>query len=236
MYEIQKLDKSQIKICEDTISSNTFYMIVGSALITKSPLSVVRMGDGEKRLWEDVQSGSDPIAPDKRHDREWLTKLGVLGIPKDTLKKRLLSAARDCTYFAPSISGIWRTDYYNHGLSFRKRYVDNFFVNAWTEEMKIALFKQAGHVLFIHGNAETADAMQIRSQNKLGVKVSFLKLTSWVDTDKVIAQASRIKAPLVLFSAGPAGKYIGPAIANTSSKVVLDLGNAADHWTLNSLV
>ena len=237
MYELQKLSRQQIQLCESTVSSNTFYMIVGDALISRKPLSVVRMGDGEKRLWEDVQTNPDDLVlPDKRHDREWLNKLGVLGIPRGILKSRLMSAADDCSYFAPSISGIWREDYYNHNLSFRKKYVDNFFVNAWTEEMKIALFQQARHVLFIHGNAETADAMQIRSQDKLGVKVSFLKLTSWEETDDIIKKTTKITAPLVLFSAGPAGKYIGPAIANgLAPRVVIDLGNAADHWTLSSL-
>jgi len=236
MYELTTLTARQIELCEDTISANTFYMLVGSALLSRKDLSVVRMGDGEVRLYQDVQFGGDePVVPTKRHDKAWLTKLGLLNMPKNLLEGRMLQAARECTYFAPSISGIWRSDYDNYALSYRKRYVDNFFVNAWTTEMVVALFRAAGHVLLIHANAETADAMQINSQDKLGVKVSFLKLTSWEQSEAVIEAANKIDAPLVLFSAGPGAKYIGPAISNGHGKVALDLGNSVDRWTLSNI-
>jgi hypothetical protein len=236
MYELTRLTAKQVSLCEKTISSNTFYMLVGDALISKKDLSVVRMGDGEVRLYQDVaQGGEEILSPTPRHNQDWLQKLGVLNIPKGLLKQRLHSAANGCTYFAPSISGIWRTDYDNHGLSYRQNYVDNFFVNAWTPEMIVALFRQAGHVLLIHANAETADAMQINSQNKLGVKVSFLKMTSWEQSESVVQAAHKIDAPLVLFSAGPGGKYIGPAISDGRGKVALDLGNSVDGWTLSNI-
>jgi hypothetical protein len=230
MYELTQLNDWQINLCENTISSNTFYMLVGDALLRNESLSVVRMGDGEVRLFQDVSDSDGVIVPTKRHDREWLRKLGLLGIPKRLLKQRMLQAANECTYFAPSISGIWRQDYNNHGLSKRKHYVDNFFVNSWTEEMIVNLFKAAGHVLLIHGSAEPADAMQIRAK-KIGVKVSYLKLTNWEESDTVVGEAHKINAPLVLFSAGPASKYIGAEIGG----VTLDLGNSVDRWTLSSL-
>jgi len=161
-----------------------------------------------------------------------------VGITKGELITRLENAAADCTYFAASISGIWRDDYQTHMLSYRQRYVDNFFVNEWTEEMQIALFKEARHVLLIHRNPETADAMQIRAKVGLGVKLTYLKMESWTETEAIIAAASKIDAPLALVSAGPAGKYIIPKIAacgTAHSKVVLDLGHSVDHWTLPSL-
>jgi hypothetical protein len=211
-------------------------MLVGSALIKKQALSVVRMGDGEAALYKSVIHGGDePTPPPVPRNQQWMANLGALNIPKKLLKERIERAANECTYFAPSISGIWRTDYDNYRLSFRDRYVDNFFVNAWTNEMIAALYRQAGHVLLIHGTTETADAMQIRCQNLLGVKVSFLKLNSWEGTEDVIAEAHKIDAPLVLFSAGPGGKYIGPAISNGFRKVAIDLGNAADSWTLSGM-
>jgi hypothetical protein len=236
MYELTHLTAAQIHLCEDTISTNTFYMLVGSALLSGRDLSVVRMGDGEVRLYQDVKDGGDePVLPTKRHDRTWLQKLGLLGIPKGLLRDRMESAAREATHFAPSISGIWRSDYDNYGLSHRARYVDNFFVNSWTPSMITALFRAAGHVLLIHASAETADSMQINSQDKLGVKVSYLKLTSWEQSEGVIEAAHRIDAPLVLFSAGPGAKYIGPAISNGHGKVALDLGNSVDGWTLSTI-
>ena len=235
MYELTPLTSTQRHFCESTISANTFYMLVGSALIKKQSLSVVRMGDGEVALYQSVRRGGDePTPPPESRTQQWMKNLGLLNIPKKILKERIVRAANECTYFAPSISGIWRTDYDNYQLSFRDRYVDNFFVNAWTNEMIAALYRQAGHVLLIHGTVETADAMQINCQQLLGVKVSFLRLTSWECAEEVLAEAHKIDAPLVLFSAGPGGKYIGPAISNGHKKVALDLGNSADLWTLNN--
>ena len=87
MFELTPLSKTQVQFCEHTISPNTFYMIVGNALIKRQDLSVVRMGDGEVRLWMDVHmGGDDPVVPTARHDRRWLATLGVLGIPKRILK------------------------------------------------------------------------------------------------------------------------------------------------------
>lgn len=96
--------------------------------------------------------------------------------------------------------------------------------------MVIDLFKAAGHVLMIHRNVHTADAMQNRAKWFLGVRVTWVKMDKWQDSESVIQQANAVNAPLVLFSSGPAGKYIGPRIANGSStpKVVLDIGNAMD--------
>lgn len=231
MFEPKELSKSDVKRCLDTISPNAFYMLVTNALIRKSELSVVRMGDGERRLVEWCNGLEGP--PDW-----WMRKMGIEGIDKNDLMVRMNVAAEMCSYFAPSISGILNPKFDLYSLfPKRSRYVDNFFVNAWTEEMKIQLFRLAGHVLLIHGNAETADAMQIRSQRHLQVKVSYLKLTNWQQADHIVDAASTIDAPLVLFSAGPGSKYIGPLIASSGNipKVTLDIGNAADEWTLSSL-
>ena len=48
MFEPKALTENQINLCEQTMSSNTFYMLVGNALVNSKPLSVVRMGDGER--------------------------------------------------------------------------------------------------------------------------------------------------------------------------------------------
>ena len=219
-----KLSHDQIELCKDTISSLTFYKIVGDALVRRQPLSVVRMGDGEHRLMLDKPCGAD-----------WLDKLGLTGCPPKVIKARLRQAAECCTYFAPSITGIEHEDYRLHNMfSSRKRYVDNFFINAWDEQAKIKLFQEAKHVLLIHNNAATADSMQIRAQANLDVEVSYIPMANWTQTEAVLARAIQCCAPLVLFSGGPAGKYIAPKLA-AHKKVVLDVGNSADQWTLSSL-
>jgi hypothetical protein len=234
MFEPKKLSPAELCLCQNTISPNTFYMLVGDALVSGKPLSVVRMGDGERALYDYCLGKQLPNIM----DADWMQRLGADGIATDELRYRLIRPATHCTHFAPSISGIQLDSFELYSLfPARARYVDNFFVNAWTEEMKIQLFKTAGHVLFIHRNTSTADAMQIRAKWGLGVKVTYLKLASWRDSESVIEKAKSIDAPLVLFSAGPASKYIGPEISTSGliPRVTLDIGNAADYWTLTSL-
>ncbi len=235
------LSPLQRKICLRTISSNAFYLLCKDALENKNTLSVVRMADGERALWEQCQRGNpdDLVDPPHGHGPEWLERYGVAGITKENLRTKLSWAAHQCTYFAPSVTGITDPAYSVYDLfsSTRDVYVDNFFPDQFTTEQKETLFKTAGHVLFIHGNAHTADSMQLRVQANLGVKVSYLRLTNWREADDVAKAALNNSAPLVLFASGPASKWIGPLIATGRHmhKVTLDLGHAADFWTMAHL-
>jgi hypothetical protein len=230
------LNGQQISRCLRTVSPQALYMVAEDAIARRKPLSVVRMGDGEVALMKQVRSGNpaDLAHPPENCKVDWLQMLGVDGIRLGMLGRRLTQAATECTYFAPSLTGIYDEKFDVYQFFPNDVYVDNFFVNAWTEEMKEKLFRAAGHVLFIHRNEHTADSIQLRVQANLGVKVSFIKLDNWRGTDDVIAQAALNTAPLVLFSAGPAGKYIGPTIAR-QGKVALDVGNSADQWTMKHL-
>lgn len=232
-----QLTDRQRGLCERTMSTTAFYYLVLDALERRGSLSVVRMGDGERYLLSGG-TGSDLVTAPSGHGDDWLARLGLSGITWDGVQARLQYAAAMCDYFAPSVTGLVdsRFDLYDL-VPNADVYVDNFFVNLWTDDQKRALLQAAGHVLFIHGNAHTADAFQLRLQGHLGVKVDFLKLTLWDEATDVIEQAKANTAPLVLFSAGPASKWIGPAIArdNERPRVTLDLGNAADHWTFSSM-
>lgn len=240
MWELTKLSDDQILRCLNTVSSNAFYMLVGDALDSGKNLSIVRMADGEKMLMDLCNEGNsdDLITPTIEFNADWLKRMGVSDIPKKILKARLLEAAMNATYFSASLSGIQIPKYFVDNFSPRGVYIDNFFPNDWDEEMKINLFKKAGHVLFIHRSTNTADAIQIRAKYVLGVKVTYLKLTHWTEAESVIEKAKAIDAPLTLFSAGPASKIIGPAIATSGNipKVTLDIGQAADRWTFLNLM
>lgn len=238
MWKLEALSDSQLLRCLNTISPHVFYMMVGDALDTKKSLSVVRMADGEKLLMDLCDDSSEPISPTVQFPKDWLERFGVLDIPKNVLKSRLIRAANETDYFAPSLAGIQYPDYNVDHFSERGVYIDNFFPNSWDETMKINLFKKAGHVLMIHRNTHTADAMQIRAKYALGVKVTYIKLSNWKEADDVIEKAKKVDAPLVLYSAGAASKIIGPAIATSGNipKVTLDIGQAMDRWTFTSLM
>jgi hypothetical protein len=233
MFEPSKLDDTAIHRCLNTISANTFYLMVGSAILKGEELSVVRMADGELALYRYCHEVPLPASM----GGAWMERYGLTGISKDELFKRLLKAAMTCTYFAPSVSGIHRRDYDVYDLfPPRDRYVDNFFSYAWTEDYKIQLFKTAKRVLFIHANPNTARAMTTRAQ-KIGVEVTWLQMSRWEEAEEVAAKGKEIDAPLVLHSSGPASKWIGAEIAHGGNirKVALDVGSAADRWTLLSL-
>jgi len=200
------------------------------------------MGDGEYHLMSHDTTSPEwydkPIKPYPGFGVEWLIKLGIEGISRSEVQNRLYRAAARCTFFAPSISGIQNEDFnlYNF-FPPREQYIDNFFVNAWTEKMVLALYKEAGHVLLIHKNAHTADSMQLRLQGNGIAKVHFIKLQTWQEAGGVIQRAKAHDAPLVLVSAGPGSKYIIPEIATSGRipKVCLDIGNAMDRWIPQSL-
>lgn len=228
MWKPQELSDLQKYYCYKTISTNVFYMMVGDYLVRRKPFSVVRMGDGERILLDICKAGGKIT---DRFDEKWIARLGLLGITNKELQFRIDSAAYNCTMFAPSVTGIVNDHFNLYDLVEMHIYADNFFCNAWTTDMQIDLYKEAGHVLIIHGNPNTANALQSRAEKFLGVKVSFIQMNNWDESERVVKQARADGAPLVIFSAGPAGKFIGPEIAK-DNKVVLDIGNAMDRWTL----
>jgi hypothetical protein len=233
MFEPTKLSFARIRLCERTMSSNAFFLIVQDALLQQRAFSVVRMADGEWLLWQQSMKGDGKESPEGRSPR-WLKNLGCEGISKEEILGRLASAARACTYFSPSISGVVNPEYDIYKLfQSREVYVDNFFVNQWQEWMIRQLYQLAGKVLIIHRNPEVADALQVRAWELLKVEVTWLKHESWRDSLEVLAQTMESDARLVIASVGPAGKCILPRIANGKyPKTVLDIGNTMDRFIL----
>lgn len=228
MWEPEKLNKYQIDQCLNTISPNTFHMICGDALLRHKGLSVVRMGEGELKLYNCLKQDGDLK---EWFSEEWRVRIGVEGITNTELRKRFKIALLDCDYFSPSISGITNPIFDLYFLRQEARYLDNFFINFWSEEQIVQLYKTAGHVVLLHRNEGTGVAFIRRAWDYLGVKVTWLKLSNWSESENIIQMVSRDTAPLVLFSGGPASKYIAPEIAK-SGKVVLDVGNSVDRFIL----
>jgi len=232
MWQPTLLTPEQIRRCENTISPNTFHMICGDAILRHKPLSVVRFGEGELKIIKCLEQGisvQDHFPDDWRVD--WKDRVGIKDIPDGELKSRLYKALNNCDYFSPFISGITDENFDLYYLRQEQRYLDNFFINFWNEKQKVELYKAAGHVLLLHRNPDTANAFIRRAHQFLGVKVTYFHLSNWTHSDDVIRQCNGIDAPLVLFSGGPASKYISPEIAK-SGKVVLDVGNSVDEFIL----
>jgi len=54
---------------------------------------------------------------------------------------------------------------------------------------------------------------------------------NWDDNEQAIDAAIKSGRQLVLYSGGPGGKIIGPEIAKTKNKIVLDVGNTLIPWS-----
>lgn len=233
---ISLLNAQQRAISNRTLSSWAFYYQVGDALLSKTRLSTVRMGDGERTLLDAcVKASLDARGHEvcDSYNQEWRTRMGIDGITFNDLYRRIRRAGNECTHFGPNISGLVQ-DAYNVYQYFdpRAQYVDNFWVNAWHTQAKAELYKAAGSILFIHRNPNTANALIKRCKEYLDVDVTFIQMSNWDQTQSIIHRAISHPAQLVMFSGGPASKYMSPEIAAHTNKVVLDLGNSVDQWTL----
>lgn len=242
MFEPTVLTPSALRIAENTISANAFFLIAQSYLMQRRSLSVVRMGDGELSLWKEAAAalgkGADGLGPVEFGAEKWRRNLGIEGISHQEIYSRLNAAANRADYFAPSISGLVNPHFDLYScFPMRSRYVDIFFPNAWSEEMITQLYREARHVVLIHRNPDTARAFQERAPKYLGVEVTWVRYEKWEETEEMIERVSEMQAPLVIASVGPAGKYAIPQIAEggrrrVNQKVVLDIGNTIDRFIL----
>jgi len=223
-----KLDLTSVIRCHNTISAYALYLLVGNALLRQEDLSVVRMADGERLLHLWCRGGALFLS------ESWLRTEGLLEITREQVLERMNRASASCTYFAPSLCGVYSRDFDVYPLPDRERYVDFFFNQVWSEQLKIQLFETAKHVLFINRSPNMAEKMR-KNAAHWGVKLTHLQLSDWREAEGVVEKAKAVDAPLVLFSAGPASKWIGPAIAQAGNKVALDVGGAAPLWTIPTL-
>jgi hypothetical protein len=198
------------------------------ALVSNRSESTVRMGDGERMLYQYCKQspGKTVCSPDSPLGNDWLESFCCKDIPTDLLRERIRIAAEECTWFAPQIMGMWRPAWaIAEVFATRDHYVDNWFVRQWTRPMQDQLLEAAGTVLLIHADGAVTSSITGRART-----AEVISMNHWNQGDGVIERACQSTARLVLFAGGPANKYIAPKIA-ASGKVVLDLGQAmAKEW------
>lgn len=227
----QALDPKKIDYCLRTIGPNSVFALAMHHLVSKTGASFVRMGDGENMLLKAGESDLSKIVT--MFGEAWLTRQACVGITHLELKNRILRAGNFSTYFGPSISGL----YYNSFLLYewfnpRPFYIDNFFNSVWSHGHRTALIKQAEGVVVIH--ADDTFPARLQKNYEMSVPPRFIKHARWQDTDSVIDAATRGQEQLVLFSAGPAGKYLASEISSRACKVVIDVGNCMRLWCTNN--
>ena len=231
-WRVKQLSSDELDICHKTLSPRATFALVGDAVAQRKGISIVRMGDGELGLLNakngEPFNGFDHIDP-KSNER-----LGFEGLEIAEVKKLILEAGNTCTYFAPSVSGISKLDYMLHDRFLpREYYLDNFFVNDWSKKMVHLLLEASDGVFVIHKEYQLLiDNFATHYDLSRSHFAGFAKM-SWRDNDEAVAAAVGSDKQLVLFSAGPAGKVIGPKIAK-AGKVVLDIGNTLPQWSVGT--
>lgn len=227
---VKELSPEEEAICTRTLGPKAAFALIGDAIARKRGISVVRVADGELRLLT-AQDGL-PFTEFETKYPGWNKRYGIEGLAIEAAKKNILEAGNSCTFFAPSVSGISREDYkLYHLFEPREFYFDNFFVNDWTPEMIRMLLESSDGVFVIHRNYEEIINDFTRHYDIPPEHFSGFPKLSWQDNDAAVEAARASGRQLVLFSAGPAGKIIGPRIAAHGS-VVLDVGNTLRGWSI----
>lgn len=234
IFSIKNLSSKEKDLCFKTVSSNAVFAIVGDAISKHASISIVRMGDGEHKILS--ADSNKPFMDFENLYQGWNERLGIIGIPTGVLQKSILEAGNNCTYFAPSISGISMPHYYLYNF-FKPRpyYFDNFYVNNWTFAMIKMLFEASNGVFIIHRDFKKIIKNFDKNYNSRGkgqIKFAGCLKNNWDDNEQVIDTAIKSGMQLVLYSGGPGGKIIGPEIAKTDKKVALDIGNTLITWSL----
>lgn len=224
-----------------TISSKAFYHTVLNAVVNKRQLSVVRMGDGERKLFIDCEVAISNFKSEyvvDSFDLPWRMRMGIEGLTYQQLLGLMQTAINGCEFYGPNVNGLLKPEFslypwykvYGTGQPL----VDNFFVNEWTLDQRSALLQAAGQVLVLHSNPVTATTFAKRARAYLDVGIRHIPISRWTQATDAVAACSLWTYPLVLVSAGPGSKWIIPEIAK-QGKVVIDIGNAMDHWLLYEL-
>ena len=229
IFSVKKLTKTERVICEKTISSKAMFALVGDAIMRKEKMSLIRMGDGERHMLTATDE-TIFVMLEARHPG-WRKRLGVKDLPLDAIKELILDAGNSCTYFAPSVSGISFSRYNLYDFfAPRPYYIDNFFVNDWTKGMIQSLLDASDGVFVLHSDYKKIIQ---NFQDNYGTKIRFdgFQKNNWKDNERAIEAAMKSDAQLIFFSAGPAGKVIGPKIASAENKIVIDVGNTLLPWS-----
>lgn len=190
------------------------------------------MGDGECKI---LKADKSKPFNDFDYIKGWNERLGIVGIPTDILQKKIIEAGNNCTYFAPSISGISLSNYYLYNF-FKSRpfYFDNFYVNDWTHKMIKMLLEASDGVFIIHKDYKKIISNFRKTYeltNKSGDRFDGFPKKNWNDNEQAIDAAVKSGMQLILYSGGPGGKIIGPKIAKAKNKIVLDIGNTMETWS-----
>lgn len=214
------------------ISCDALLLFVCDALSRKTSLSTVRMGDGERMIIDYYKTGHKAKY---LTDNVWLLEYGLLGADIRKVGENLLASAQFADWLCPNISGLTIPKYEILSvLPPRDYYAEGLYAHTWLYMGRITELMNytEGIGLICRNSKEVADRLFMKF-GKPVLNTETCDYDSWKDYDTCLAEIGKMKAHLILVSAGPSGKYLCVEAAKKWGKVVLDTGSALiRHWSV----
>lgn len=215
------------------ISCDALLLHVCHALHNQMSLSTVRMGDGEKAIIKYLQAGEtakyliDPV---------WLKEYGLEDADLKKIGQSLLDAAQLTDWLCPNISGLTLPKYEILScLPPRDYYCEGLYAHTWLYMGRVPelMNYDKGIGIVCRNSKEVADRLFMKF-GKPVLNAEFVDYGSWKDYAAALEAIGRMRANLILISAGPSGKYLCVEAAKKYGKVVLDTGSAlVRHWSVS---
>jgi hypothetical protein len=214
------------------LSSDALFLMVCSALARHTPLSVIRMGDGEKAI-VDFADGRRP-ARDFLLKQSWQEEYGLVDANYRQVGADLLYASAYADILCLNTAGLYLPQYaIQQRVAARPFYGEGLFAHSWAYMGRIwHLMKYTGDIVVVCRNAA-------KVSHDMAVKFSrpflYAEYGCWKDYPIVIDAIRYAKPGLVLVSGGPSGKKLCVDMARFGM-VALDTGSAMlKFWATNSV-
>lgn len=230
---VQKYSSEMKQSAMKYISCDALLLFVCDAMARRTPLSTVRMGDGERMLIDYYRTGrhgrysNDPV---------WLKEYGLWRADLKQIGKSLLDAAQFADYMCPNISGLTLPKYEILSiLPPRDFYCEGLYAHTWLYMGRLPeIMNYDGGIAVVCRNSKEVSSRLFAKYKNKGMNSETAEYTSWQNYDGVLEAIGKMKSHLILVSAGPSGKYLCVEAAKKYGKVVLDTGSALiRHWSVS---
>lgn len=230
---IKEYDPNNLETAKRWIHSDAMFINIADALARRNPLSTVRMGDGEKAILA-VAKGAIPAK--FLIDKSWLKEYGLYGADLKRIGENLYEAAKRATFLCPNIVGLSRPKYEILSLlPNRKYYGGGLYAHEWLYMGRVPeLINYSGGVGIVCRNADDVKDRLFMKYGKVAMDYETAEYGSFLNYSDALRSIEKMRANLILISAGPSGKMLCVEAAEKTGKVVLDTGSALiRHWSMS---
>jgi len=222
---LQIYEAEKVATAKKYMSGDAIFILVSNALLMRKPLSLVRMGDGERSII---------LGVNKRYltDKVWLKEYGLVGADFKKVQTSVIKAANEADIFCPNISGLMldRYEIIPH-VNARAFYGSGIICHEWLYMGRVPkLLQHTGGVGVVCRDSQKV-ANGLCDKYSI-VRMEYADYDSWEDYGAALKFIGGMKANLILCSVGASGKYLIVEAARKFNKVVIDAGSAMiRHWS-----